>query len=211
MYRRVIAIGSMILLVSCWALDMTPSMQAAQPHRKPPNTKNQKLEIPLTEDALIRFKKAPKQYDDKGKPIAPTEAQLKELKGDPKVPGYKAEFADLKQGQILEVRLGRPKKTTNGAGGEKPQWKTLTTITGRLARSNRRQPGAAKAAAKGQADTEPGLKTSEKLILETNIAALMQSGLEVSQGGQNLTLGNDIYAIRVMIVADVQPDKQKGN
>jgi hypothetical protein len=205
MYHRVIAVGAMILLAFCWALDVTPYTQAGQLHRKPRNTTNQMLEIPLAEDAIIRFKKAPKQYDDKGKAITPTEAQLKELKGDPKLPGYKADYDDLKLGQTVEVRVARPKKTKNSTEGEKAQWVTLTTITARIAHSGRRRPGGANAEANGKAETNTG----DKLVLEANITALTQAGLKVSQGQQNLTLGDDIYATRVMIAADVQSDKQK--
>jgi hypothetical protein len=158
----------------------------------------QNLEISLADDAVIRFKKPPKQYDDNGKPISPTEAQLKELKGDPKLPGYKAEFSDLKPGQVLEIRLSRLKKPTNNGSGIKLRWKSVATITARVARSNDRR--------RGKADTQ----ASQKLVLEPDTSALIDAGLTVSRGERNSTLDGDIYATRIMIVSDVQPDTHKG-
>ena len=199
MNPRVIAFSALIL-VSCLALTLTQAVQAVQLQRKPRNQTPQNLEIPLADDAVIRFKKPPKQYDDNGKQITPTEAQLKELKGDPKLPGYKAEISDLKPGQVLEVRLSRPKKTTSNGLGDKPPWKTVATITARVARSNDRRRGG------GMADTQ----TSQKLTLEPDTSALIDAGLTVTRAQRSLTLDSDIYATRVMIVTDVQTDTRKG-
>jgi hypothetical protein len=206
MYRTLIASAAVIVLTLWWTLDRTPRTQGGQYHRKAHKATNQKLEILLAQDALIRFKQAPKQYDEQGKPFTPSAAQLQELKGDPKLPGYQATFDALKAGQLVEVRLARPKKAQAMNVGDKPQWKTLATITARVAHSDRDRPGDVTGKGKAEADTKAG----DKLIIEPNLATLLQSGLKVSQGPQHLTLGNDIYATRVMILADGQPDKQKG-
>jgi hypothetical protein len=194
MNRKVIVVAS-ILSASCWAA----AIQAQPPRRFRPAV-HQMLEVSLAEDVLIRYKKAPTQYDANGKPVTPTQAQLKDLKGDPALPGYRAEFDDLKPGQLLEIRLGRPKKSANNAQGDKTQWKTLTTITARVARSNDQS----------DADAKPGAKKAEKIVLEANLGDLAQAGLKVSPGPRNLTLGDDVYATRVMIVADAQPQKPSG-
>jgi hypothetical protein len=51
-----------------------PLSIAARPYYESASasTCRRKVEISLADDAVIRFKKAPKQFDDKGKPATPT-------------------------------------------------------------------------------------------------------------------------------------------
>jgi len=51
----------------------------------------------------------PPQFDDKGKLKQPTAKEKAEAKGDPKLPGYKGEFSDLRSNQIVQVTLVRHK------------------------------------------------------------------------------------------------------
>jgi hypothetical protein len=61
------------------------------------------------DDVKVRTKNPPVAYDDKGNKKKYTAKELKELKGDSKLPGYSAEFNDLKQNQVVEVSLVRKK------------------------------------------------------------------------------------------------------
>lgn len=66
-------------------------------------------ELQTTDDVKIRLAKPPEQFDDKGGVKKLTRKQLRELKGDPKLPGYPGEFSNLREGQIVSVTLVRKK------------------------------------------------------------------------------------------------------
>ena len=52
----------------------------------------------------------PPKSDDKGNPARYTQEELKELKGpDSKVPGYTANFSDLRKNQMVQVYFVRKK------------------------------------------------------------------------------------------------------
>ena len=68
------------------------------------------VELQTTEDVKVRLAHPPEAFDDKGKVKKYTAKELKELKGpDPKLPGYTAEFSDLREGQIVTVHLVKKK------------------------------------------------------------------------------------------------------
>jgi len=69
----------------------------------------QDVKVMTIDDVKIRTKNPPVAYDDKGNKKKYTAKELKELKGDSKLPGYTAEFNDLKQNQVVEVSLVRKK------------------------------------------------------------------------------------------------------
>jgi hypothetical protein len=69
----------------------------------------QNLKIMTIDDVKVRTINPPVQYDDKGKKKVYTAKEKKELKGDPKLPGYTAGFEDLKVNQVVEVTLVRKK------------------------------------------------------------------------------------------------------
>lgn len=74
----------------------------------------QDVKVMTTDDVKVRTKSPPVAYDDKGNKKKYTAKDLKELKGnDPKLPGYSAEFNDLKQNQVVEVSLVRKKSDRN--------------------------------------------------------------------------------------------------
>jgi hypothetical protein len=74
----------------------------------------QDVKVMTIDDVKIRTKNPPVAYDDKGNKKKYTAKELKELKGDSKLPGYSAEFNDLKQNQVVEVSLVR-KKSDKGS------------------------------------------------------------------------------------------------
>jgi hypothetical protein len=61
------------------------------------------------DDVKVRTKNPPVAYDDKGNKKKYTAKELKELKGDSKLPGYTAGFEDLKTNQYVQVTLVRKK------------------------------------------------------------------------------------------------------
>ena len=62
------------------------------------------------DEAKIRVSNPPHKFDDKGKVVLPSPAELKELKGDDaRIPGYKAELGDVRVNQIVQVVLVRKK------------------------------------------------------------------------------------------------------
>ncbi len=71
-------------------------------------TTQKEVEWTATEDAKVRMKNPPPQFDEKGRVKRYTAKELKELRGNDKI-GYPAEFSDLKSGQIVEVTLVQKK------------------------------------------------------------------------------------------------------
>jgi hypothetical protein len=75
---------------------------------------SQDIELEALDDVVVRMARPREEFDDKGKVKKLTKAELKELKGDPKEPGYKAEFSDVSTEQIIQVQLVKKK------GSDKP-------------------------------------------------------------------------------------------
>ena len=68
------------------------------------------VEIVAVEEVKVRRHSPEDVYDEKGKKRRMTARELKEAKGDdPKAPGYQADFASLKEDQIVTVTLLKPK------------------------------------------------------------------------------------------------------
>jgi hypothetical protein len=71
----------------------------------------QSVDIDSADDLKVRVPNPPVEFDEKGKPKVYTKAQLKEMKGDPKLPGYQADFDSLHPDQIVTVTLVKKKET----------------------------------------------------------------------------------------------------
>jgi len=129
MRRCSVFIGSICLAMVCvsaaWAFPpfrvprfpVFPIRNIGNPPRLPNINGGLKLttahvdfELETDGDTLIRTEVLAEQYDDKGKLKKFTKEELKELKGDPKLPGYKAEYSDVKQGEIVKVVFAKPKE-----------------------------------------------------------------------------------------------------
>lgn len=72
-------------------------------------TVQKEVEWTAADELKVRRRNPPPQFDDKGKLKRWTRKELQELKGNDKLPGFSAEFSDIKAGQIVEVTL-LPKK-----------------------------------------------------------------------------------------------------
>jgi hypothetical protein len=89
-----------------------PQVKTPAVHNPKVTAVSKDLEIQTIDDLIVRRMQPPDQYDEKGTVRKPTQAELKELKGpDPKLPGYKADVNDLKNGQIVTVSLQKRKDT----------------------------------------------------------------------------------------------------
>jgi hypothetical protein len=69
----------------------------------------QNVKVMTIDEVKVRTKNPPIQYDDKGNKKKYTAKELKDLKGDSKLPGYTAEFGDLKTNQYVQITLVRKK------------------------------------------------------------------------------------------------------
>jgi hypothetical protein len=67
------------------------------------------VEVQAIDDVVVRLSYPKPDFDDKGRPKKYTKAELKELKGDSKLPGYKAEFGDVQTDQIVSLTIVRRK------------------------------------------------------------------------------------------------------
>jgi hypothetical protein len=77
-------------------------------------TVEKEVEWTAADDIKVRLHNPPPQFDDKGRIKRYSPKELRELKGNDKLPGYPAEFSDIKSGQIVQVTLQQKK------GGARP-------------------------------------------------------------------------------------------
>ncbi len=68
-------------------------------------TIEKEVEWTATDDVKVRMRNPPPKFDDKGRVKPYTARELRELRGNDKLPFFPAEFSDLKAGQIVEVTL----------------------------------------------------------------------------------------------------------
>lgn len=81
--------------------------QMAQAQARLYTTENRDVEVQAIEDVVVRLNSPKPDFDDKGRPKKLTKEELKEAKGDPKLPGYKAEFGDVQTDQIVQITVVR--------------------------------------------------------------------------------------------------------
>lgn len=72
--------------------------------------KTQKKDFTSTDDAKVRLTDPPPAYDDKGNIRKRTPEELRALKGDSKLPGYGADWNDLRQGDVVRLTLVKKKE-----------------------------------------------------------------------------------------------------
>lgn len=72
--------------------------------------RSQEIYVQGNDDLNVRASKPIPRFDDKGELKKKfTKAELKELRGNGKLPGYEADFSDVQVDQIVQVTLVRPK------------------------------------------------------------------------------------------------------
>jgi hypothetical protein len=67
------------------------------------------VEWTTTEDLVVRVSDLPQQFDDKGQAKKLTPKEKSDLKGNPKLPGYKGEPSDVHTNDVVAVTLVRSK------------------------------------------------------------------------------------------------------
>jgi hypothetical protein len=65
------------------------------------------VELELADEVKVRSSRPTEVFDDKGRVKRYTARELRELKGNDKLPGYAADLADLQPGQTVMVKLAR--------------------------------------------------------------------------------------------------------
>ena len=93
-------------------------------------TRHKDFDLESGAEAEVRRQDPPVQYDDKGHVKKYTPKELQELKGDAKLPGYQADWTDLKPGQSVKVTLVKPKgkDKDNKKGDARPQASLILVI-----------------------------------------------------------------------------------
>lgn len=74
-------------------------------------TRQKNVDVEADEKVMVRVPKPPFNFDDKGRLVKYTAEQLKELKGDPDLWGYPADFDRLTVGQRVHIFLGKTHST----------------------------------------------------------------------------------------------------
>jgi flagellar basal body-associated protein FliL len=97
----------------------------AEINRQTSKVKQDHKDVALTlgDDPHVRLKSPPIEYDENGKRIKHTEAELKELKGPKNEWGYMGDTSQLKTGQSLKAYVGKKKMEKSKekeAGGNPP-------------------------------------------------------------------------------------------
>jgi hypothetical protein len=91
------------------------------------------IELKIDDDVKVRRQEPPIQYDDKGNPRKPTSEELRAAKGkDSRLPGYAADYNDLKNGQLVKVTVSKRRKTSDSDDKKEPSWKKLGELVGHV-------------------------------------------------------------------------------
>jgi hypothetical protein len=154
------------------------------------SVQHQEYVLRTDEEVTVRFKKLPPEFDEKGKVKRRTAVELKELKGkDPRLPGYTAEFSDLKPGQAITVYLARERRAAGPAKAKgeaadadkeiKKHWSEVGKLTGQLVR------------------------VTGKDAAEAKLTLLVEGiGLGKSQGQSKQTVGNHVLVRMILILSE---------
>jgi hypothetical protein len=85
---------------------------------------DKEVEWTAADEFKVRAANPPPLFDEKGRPKRYTRKELQELRGNDRLPGFPAEFSDIKAGQIVQVTLlqnkagARPARRSRDAGGD---------------------------------------------------------------------------------------------
>jgi hypothetical protein len=172
------------------------------------NATHQEVELQVEDNVLVRRYFPPDQYDEKGKVRRPTSTELSELKGDPKLRGYKADVTDIRNGKIVEVRLLK-KPDDSKSTKDKDKEDTNSKAAAPASTSTYTKPTAAPTLT----GTVISYKSSDKKLVLRVDSATMGRHYRTSNTGKKTTL-SDYTVDQVMIMskdapASDQPDKKK--
>lgn len=117
------------------------------------------VKLSVVDGVQVRTRSLPVAFDDKGAPRKLTTEEVKELRGnDRKLPGYAADYSDLKAGQAVLIYLGRVKtpKDDKQSGDESAKvtsesWEPAGQLTARLVKVEGPEVAKSKTTPKGKA------------------------------------------------------------
>jgi hypothetical protein len=84
-------------------------MQASQQNLFRVKEVKKEVEVVHADDVQVRSLRPPLAYDEKGYPKKYTPQELKEMRGDGKLPGYTSDLGSLQPGQVVTAYLARKK------------------------------------------------------------------------------------------------------
>jgi hypothetical protein len=87
----------------------------------------QDVEYPLAKNVIVRQMTLPPAVNDAGKPRQRTAEELRKLKGTGNLPGYAAEFSQLRPDDVVRVQLVQPKPPKGAKPGD-PAPKPLAVL-----------------------------------------------------------------------------------
>jgi len=98
-----------------------------------PTVKHKPVDLSPADDMQVRTAAPPPQFDEKGNRRKPTPKELKELKGEGNLPGYKSDLSSLKKGQEVVCYVLMPKKKKKDdldkdSVGDKPRIKLILIV-----------------------------------------------------------------------------------
>jgi hypothetical protein len=96
--------------------DLNRRLQAALAAAYTVKEDSKNIDLKPDDDMKVRVMNLPPEFDEKGKPRKRTQAELKKLKGDPKLPGYEADLESLHADQIVTVSIVRKKPAADKGG-----------------------------------------------------------------------------------------------
>lgn len=127
---RMLLAGMAAAVVLAWLPSLGRAQQPRVSSRVVPRTL--RLELTLADDAKVRVGFPLPRFDTRGLPIKYRPEELKKYKGDDpaemKLPGYKADFANLKKGDTVQVALSVLKPDRKDK--EKFVWAPGETVSG---------------------------------------------------------------------------------
>jgi hypothetical protein len=97
-------------------LNLQVQLLQAQAQMYQVEKKSHNVDIEASDDIQVRLKDPPVTFDEKGNVKKYTKKELKEMKGDPKLPGYAGDFDSLKTDQIVTVKLAKMKESPKARG-----------------------------------------------------------------------------------------------
>jgi hypothetical protein len=148
--------------------------------KRAPAPKQVKLSV--IDGVQVRARLLPIAFDEKGAPRKLTQDEVKELRGnDPKVPGYAADYFDLKAGQAVIIYLGRlnttntkdSQSTDKSARSDQQSWDPAGQITARLAKVEGPEFAKSKTAPKGKAPAKT-IPRQITILADASSAAALQ-------------------------------------
>ncbi len=143
MLQRMYRAGFVVVLALAWLVIGGTNVTLGAP--RPPavhlphnqghlTATHQDVNIPTVDDVVVRRARMKELYDQNGKVRQPTPEERAAAKGNTSLPGYEADAADLKAGQVVKLTLLKKKESKSSSSNDsdkdsKTEWVSAGTIT----------------------------------------------------------------------------------